>query len=264
MGVRVLAPSAGAVHNVQRRKARPAAAQRTVLPPEISQKFIPSRSSQGIVYQPVLLASAQIRFIDAKSKVDYLQDVVLASPVKDDNTPVEWEESFEIDIAPDDLENEPIAGAEFAPLPADAAKPKSYTAWSKDLVTWIYSNRKIDLFCSPGKECSNPGESEGDFRARVQHTSREQRDAAVEKLRQKYASKVTVLQDRLRRSEQAVAKKKSSGPHPSSPSARIVFGVCLRTQERHDCHPRGLTHLQGTIGHRTCRRNLYGREAAAG
>ena len=75
-------------------KARPAASQRMVLPPEISQKFIPSRSSEGIVYQPVLLASTQIRFVDAKSKVDYLQDLVLASPVKDDNTPVEWEECF--------------------------------------------------------------------------------------------------------------------------------------------------------------------------
>jgi hypothetical protein len=190
-------------------KAKPAASQRTVLPPEISQKFIPARGSgSGIVYQPVILGSAQIRFIDAKTKVDYLQDVVLAAPVKDDNTPVEWEESFELDFKPDDLENEPVAGAEFAPLPADAGKPKCYTAWNKDLVNWIYSNRKVDLFCSPGKECSQPGESEADFRARVQHASREQRDAAVENLRRKYASKVTVLQDRLRRSEQAVAKEK--------------------------------------------------------
>ncbi len=177
------------------------------------------------MYQPVLLASAQIRFIDVKSKIDYLQDVVLASPVKDDNTPVEWEESFEIDIAPDDLENEPIEGAEFAPLPADAAKPKSYATWNKDLVTWIYSNRKIDLFCSPGKECSNPGESEGDFRARVQHTSREQRDTAVEKLRQKYASKVTVLQDRLRRSEQAVAREKDQRSASILSVGADVFGM---------------------------------------
>ena len=43
---------------------------------------------------------------------------------------------------------------------------------------------------------------------RTQHASREKRDDSVESLRQKYASKVTVLQDRLRRSEQAVAKEK--------------------------------------------------------
>jgi hypothetical protein len=190
-------------------KAKPAASQRTALPPEISQKFIPARRpGPEIVYQPVVIASAQVRFVDAKTKIDYLQDAVLAAPVKDDNTPVEWEECFELDFKPDDLENEPAAGAEFAPLPAGAAKPKCYTAWNKDLVNWIYANRKIDLFCSPGKECSQPGESEADFRARTQHASREQRDAAVENLRKKYASKVTVLQDRLRRSEQAVAKEK--------------------------------------------------------
>jgi hypothetical protein len=190
-------------------KAKPAASQRTVLPPEISQKFIPARGSgSDIVYQPVVLAAAQARFVDTKSKIDFLQDFVVAAPVKDDNTPVEWEECFELDLKPDDLENDPLAGAQFAPLPADAGKPKSYAGWNKDLVNWIYSNRKIDLYCSPGKECSQPGESEADFRARVQHSSREQRDDAVQTLRQKYASKVTVLQDRLRRSEQAVAKEK--------------------------------------------------------
>ena len=203
----------------------------------------------------LLLGAAQIRYIDTKAKIDYLQDFVVASPLKDDNTPVEWEESFELNIVPDDLENEPIAGAEFAPLPADAAKPKSYTAWNKDLVNWIYSNRKIDLYCSPSKECSQPGESEGDFRARVQHSSREQRDSAVEKLRQKYASKVTVL----------------AGPSPplgtgcrerERATLRILpfrrrgsVRSCLRTQERHNRNPLRLTNLQGAIRHRPSRRN---------
>jgi hypothetical protein len=207
-------------------KAKPAASQRTVLPPEISQKFIAARNSgSGVVYQPVVLGAAQVRYLDTKAKIDYLQDFVVASPLKDDNTPVEWEESFELNIVPDDLENEPIAGAEFAPLPAAAGKPKSYAAWNKDLVNWIYANRKIDLYCSPNKECSQPGESEGDFRARVQHSSREQRDSAVEKLRQKYASKVTVLQDRLRRSEQAVAKEKEQRSASFLSVGADLFGV---------------------------------------
>ena len=86
-------------------KAKPAASQRTVLPPEISQKFIPARGSgSDIVYQPVVLAAAQARFVDTKSKIDFLQDFVVAAPVKDDNTPVEWEECLELDLKPDDLE----------------------------------------------------------------------------------------------------------------------------------------------------------------
>ena len=51
------------------------------------------------------------------------------------------------------------------------------------------------------------GESERDFRIRLREQAREQRDAEVEKLRKKYASRIRTLQDRLRRSEQAVERE---------------------------------------------------------
>ena len=77
-------------------KPRAAASQRTVLPPEISQRFIPSRGQgAGIVYQPVILGSAQVRYVDTKTKVDYVEDFLLAAPVRDDSMPVEWDECFE-------------------------------------------------------------------------------------------------------------------------------------------------------------------------
>jgi len=59
------------------------------------------------------------------------------------------------------------------------------------------------------KEASLPGESEGDFRARLQHLAREKRDLAMEKLRKRYTPKLARLQDRLRRTETRVAKEKS-------------------------------------------------------
>ena len=51
---------------------------------------------------------------------------------------------------------------------------------------------------------SAPDESERDFRIRLQSEAREARDAALAKVREKYASKLTQLQDRIRRAEQAV------------------------------------------------------------
>ena len=208
-------------------KAKPSAAQRTILPPEISQKFIPARAAgEGIVYQPVVLSVIQVRFLDAKAKVDFVDDAVIAAPVKDDSMPVEWHEAFEVKVYPSDLENEPIDGAEFAALPADAGKAKCYTAWNKDLVNWIYANRKIELWLNPTtKEYSQPNEEEGAFRARVQHGMREQRDAAVEKLRAKYALKVNTLQDRLRRAEQAVQKEKEQRSSAFLNVGADLFGV---------------------------------------
>ena len=54
---------------------------------------------------------------------------------------------------------------------------------------------------------SQPGESEGDFRNRLSVAAREQRDAAVEKLRTKYAAKHATLTERIRKAEQAVDRE---------------------------------------------------------
>jgi prefoldin subunit 5 len=197
-----------------------------VLPPDIPQKFVPARARGKLLYQPVVLGAVQTRYMDTKAAVDYVEDVVLAAPVRDDSMPVEWEECFEIKVSPSDLESEPQEGAEFAFLPADAAKAKCYGGWNKDLVNWVYANRKLELYgSSASKLNSKPGETEGEFRARLQHASREARDAAVEKLRQKYASKVTTLQDRLRRAEQTVAKEKEQRSSSFLSVGADLFGV---------------------------------------
>jgi hypothetical protein len=64
------------------------------------------------------------------------------------------------------------------------------------------------LYSSAGlKQYSKINESEGDFRIRLAQSTRENRDASVEKVRQKYASKIATLQDRLRRAQQALERE---------------------------------------------------------
>jgi hypothetical protein len=192
--------------------ARPAASEtqsRVILPPDIPQVFVPLRGShEGVVYQPHLLGAVQIRFSDAKSKVDTTTDQVFLTPIKNDAIPVQWEEASAVDIDANALEHEAPAGATFATLPAAAGQAKNYAKWSKDLVTWLYGSQQLTIYKSPStKMCSNPGETEAAFRARIDQKAREDRDAAVEQLRQKYATKITVLQDRLLRAQHALARE---------------------------------------------------------
>jgi hypothetical protein len=108
----------------------------------------------------------------------------------------------------DDLDRSPVDGAQFADVPPAAGKRKSYDGWGKDLAGWLYRNRKIELFKSAGlNEVSKMGESERDFRIRLQQRARERRDEAAEALRKKYAPKIAALQERIRRAEQAVARE---------------------------------------------------------
>ncbi len=66
----------------------------------------------------------------------------------------------------------------------------------------------MELLQSPSlKEVSQPGEGEREFRVRLQQLAREQRDMLVDQLRRKYAPRNAVLQERLRKAQQAVEKQ---------------------------------------------------------
>ena len=108
-----------------------------------------------------------------------------------------------------------------------ALKPKSYTAWQKDLIQWIFGNQCLTLFSSPSLRLqSAPGETEREFRARLSQMMRERRDDEVEKLRAKYAPKIATLQDRLMRSQQAVERERQES-QASTMSAAIDVGASV-------------------------------------
>jgi hypothetical protein len=87
-------------------------------------------------------------------------------------------------------------GVSVADLAAQQAE-----LWRKGLAAWDQDGaRTLTLYKSPALgQTSKPGEEERDFRIRLQQSAHEQRDAAAEKLRQKYALKIAALQERLRR-----------------------------------------------------------------
>ena len=181
------------------------AAARPVLPPEVVQKFLAARSNaEGLMYFPHVCVSTKIRFVDTKSGIDETIDKVFLTPVKDDNTPVEWSESQAVDMHPDELEGAPTEGIGYAELAGAATKIKSYATWQKDLVTHIYANEALEIYTAPAlKAFSHPGESKSDFVARITHELHEERDAEVEKIRVRYRPKIEALQERLRKAEAA-------------------------------------------------------------
>ncbi|MFO0699236.1 MAG: ATP-binding protein [Nitrospira sp.] len=204
---------------------------RPMLPPDIPQHFIPLRGSKPdgseLVYAPMLLGVSQIRFSDSKSAVDTTQDVTALASITEGAVAVDWDKATATDLAVGDLESSPEDGAHFLPLPASAGKAKSYTDWSKDFSGSLFRTKKVELFRSPTtKDVSKPGESERDFRVRLQQTGREQRDKGADALRQKYASKIVTLQDRIRRAELAKEKQQAES-RSSQMQAAISVGASI-------------------------------------
>jgi hypothetical protein len=130
-------------------------------------------------------------------------------------------------MATSDLEKAGQEGARYAGLPPAAVKAKSYATWTRDFVTWLYGSQSLSLLRSPSTRLvSVPGEAERDFRLRLQQAARETRDAAVERLRLKYAPKIAVLQERRRRAEQ-VKEREGDQARQQQVQTAISFGATL-------------------------------------
>ncbi len=205
-------------------------AQPAVLPPEIRQYFVPLRGDApkdaALTYHPMVLGVAEVRYSNKKS-LDMTQHLTVVTPISDGPVAVDWNQAGQADLAIEDLEQSPEESAQFAELATVAAKTKSYDTWRKDFAGWIYRNQRVELLQSPTLEiASNPGESERDFRVRLQQLAREQRDQAVEKLRQRYAPKFAALEEKRRRAEQTVAREAEQSKTQKVQTA-ISFGATL-------------------------------------
>jgi hypothetical protein len=153
----------------------------------------------------MLLGVAKISYSDAKLGLDESKAIAAVTPITGGAVAVDWDRAELADFTVDYLLKVAPTGATFADVPAPAAKPKNYAAWEKDFAQWVAQSQSIELYKSGrAKLSSHPDESERDFRIRLQGEAREARDAAVAKVRDKYAAKMTTIQDRIRRAEQAV------------------------------------------------------------
>ena len=204
--------------------------QRPVLPAEITQFFLPIRSTANsgddLTYQPMILGAAEIHYSDSKT-IDLTQQLTMLSPISEGPIALDWAQASTIDVPVEELESSLQSDALFGSLPKAASKVKNYEKWQKELATCLYRNQRIELFESPSLDvASNPGESERDFRVRLQQFARENRDKAVEKLRQRYAPKIAKLEEKKRRAEQIVQREAEQAKSQNYQTA-ISFGATL-------------------------------------
>ncbi|HEX7976124.1 MAG TPA: hypothetical protein VF498_17075, partial [Anaerolineales bacterium] len=229
----VAAPVSGAA--AARSAQAPGAGLPPALPPEIPQYYLPVRGrapgGSALVYQPHILGAARVAFTETKSRINLVQALQYLTRVADEVIPVNWGNAEPIEIAIADLEKQagdaPAGGIKFAQLPGAASNAKNYAGWTRDFITWLYGSQVLELLYSPSQKVySKAGEAERDFRIRLGQGAREQRDAAIEVLRKKYAPKIVTLKERLRKAEQTVAHEKEQAGQAGLQSA-ISIGATL-------------------------------------
>jgi hypothetical protein len=191
------------------RSPLPSAGDRPVVSPDIPQYFAPAPpGSPQTPLQPFLYGAADVRFVDRKLKLDAARLVTRVTPIAEGAVPLDWRQSTPVSLSPDALVQAPPLGATFLPLPGAGSKTSNYPEWTKQFIAWAGTNEALEVLRSPSTGgVSRPDESERDFRARLQHSAREARDEALDRLRRKYAPKQTALDEKLRRARQTHARE---------------------------------------------------------
>jgi hypothetical protein len=177
----------------------------------VSEYFLQATRGGGAVfYKPMVAGFGKLHFVDAKLGLDEWQTAGWLAPLDDGGGNASWADAVRDPQLKSRLTTAPAADAEFGELPATAQRAASYAAWAKSLQAHLYETARANLLvCEEFKCASHPGESEGDFRARLGLAAREKRDAAVAALRKKWQTKLAQLQDQIRRAEERREREKS-------------------------------------------------------
>jgi len=196
------------------------------LPPDIEQFFV-AANSDDIVYHPRLFAAADIVYNNARYHVEEESSSLHTVEFEDGPVSVDWDNSEPIDIRIDALENRGEETASYADCPASATVARSYTGWRRDFKRWVRQNETISLFRNKRFKLSSvAGETEGEFRARLQTAANEKRDLAIAKIRKRFATKTTTLENRLLRAQQAIERETQQASKKKLDTA-VSFGTAI-------------------------------------
>ncbi len=210
----------------------PAEEGRPLIPGEVTEAFLVRTHAvpreRRLLYRPALFCKYRLHFVKSTYHVDLWKDHSALSILDGELPDDVWEAAVPIDAAQFDTEDEPEAGAEFAAVPPACLQAKSYTSWQKKLKDHLYRTEELSVWkCAALKTYSNAGETEGDFRVRLAQSAREQRDLEVEKLRDRFQTKLQRLQDKIRTAEERVAREKSQANRATADSVISIGSTIL-------------------------------------
>lgn len=201
-------------------------AARPVLPPDVPESFLPVRQTiQNLVYRPALLGEVRVHYVSSKYDIDRWEDVVFLGLTGDEIEADFWQAAEEwqgTDLPT--LESDPEADARYGLLAPELSQKKSWPRFTAALKEHIYRHRTRSIWRCPAlKATSQAEESEADFRIRLRHAARQERDLLVERLRAKYASKFRTLNGQIQRAEQKVEREKTQQSQKSMSAGLSVL-----------------------------------------
>jgi DNA helicase HerA-like ATPase len=199
--------------------AMPAGTQtRAVLPAGVAEYFLPNNLTmveafqavgkpvpaqalgQGLLYKPVLLIQADIRYLQRKYDLDHEEKRAVLVPDPDPRGVVRWENYQTHPVNPDQLARDAAPGARFGLLEAPFNDARTIKSLESDFVDWVYRRSSVTVFANESlKLYAGPETTEGGFRKQISDEARQALEEEMDTTRDKLQKKYDVLQKKLDR-----------------------------------------------------------------
>ncbi len=225
-------PSAKKQKNVTKVTETTSAVSITKLPKEIKPLYlkrnIDSSETEDYSYKPYITVISDIRFYDRTKKIDLDKSISFMVPITNNIIPVDWNEATEIVPNEKNLIKKSPVKLSYETVPQAGLKVKNYTAWQKFFKEFLVSDYYLEVYHSSElKQTSKPYESARDFKIRLAQLTREQRDEAVAKLKDKYARRTKTIQNRIQRAEERIEREKSQSSQVKLQTAISIGSTIL-------------------------------------
>ena len=217
------AAAAGEDANPMARKPVAETSSRPAVGAGVIELFAPAENE---VYKPFLLREATVHFSLAKAGVEGSRKVAKVNAILEKE--IRWDDTATID--PAILREDAVEGVGFSDLPGYAMNAKNYKAVEKDFADELYREEREEIwFCPALKAWGKIGEAEADFRVRIAHGAREQRDEAMAKIREDAEKKIRTIEGRLRTAESQLSKEEAEAGSAKVQAGISVLGGILKT-----------------------------------
>jgi hypothetical protein len=166
--------------------------------------------SLGLLYRPVVLAQAHIRFLQRKYDLDHELELTAIGPEPDRRGFVRWENFISSSIALQGLEDQPDPRARFSALESPLSEAKTLKSLEKDFLDWAYRNSEVTVRANETLNVyAGPQVSSAEFRKLCTDAAREEYDEEIEKVAKSYDRKLQSLENKLSREERELSEDKT-------------------------------------------------------
>ncbi|NLX11191.1 MAG: DUF87 domain-containing protein [Chloroflexi bacterium] len=190
----------------------PSSTAQYFLPTEISmqqaigawerQTGLSARSYGGslVLYRPILIAQAEVRYADRKADVTMVQPYAYHVPEVEKAGLIHWDEHHVSYIDPKEISQEPFGEAAFGTPSPGLTDSKRMTALKNELIDYIYKMGTITVMYNPELDLyGQPGMGRRDFLVQAQALARQRRDEEIDKVMAQYDKKFDQLEVKLRK-----------------------------------------------------------------